>query len=108
MRELALAAQQLAAELVLQLLDGACQSGLGNVAVLGSASEVEFACYRKEIADMMHFHRGPATSASLQEYIVQSYARGAADAISPNSPDSSRMTAPVRSCHLIRPNPDNP
>ena len=60
-RELALAAQQLAAELVLELLDGARQRGLGNVAVLGRTSEVQFARYRQEVADVMHFHREPAT-----------------------------------------------
>ena len=40
-RVLALAPQQLAAELILELLDGARQGGLGDVALLGRAREIQ-------------------------------------------------------------------
>ena len=42
---------------MLQLLDRASQRGLTNVALLGSASEVQRAGKRDEIADLLHFHR---------------------------------------------------
>lgn len=57
MRMLALAPQQLACELFLELPDGSGQGGLRDVALFGRAREVERARDRQEIADLVHFHR---------------------------------------------------
>ena len=53
----ALAPEQQAAELLLELLDRPGQRGLGDVAMLGGAGEVERLGDRKEVADLMHLHR---------------------------------------------------
>ena len=55
-RELALAAKQVAAELFLELLDGAGQRRLGDVAFLGGAREIQGARRGQEVADLVHFH----------------------------------------------------
>ena len=52
----ALAAEQIAAELALELADGARERRLGNVAFLGGAREIESPRHREEVADLMHFH----------------------------------------------------
>ena len=51
-----LAPEQIAAELALELADGAGERGLGDVALLGGAREIERARHREEVADLMHFH----------------------------------------------------
>ena len=60
---MALAPEQEPAELLLELLDGAGQRRLGDVAVLGGAGEVERLAHREEVADLVHLHRGHSTSA---------------------------------------------
>ncbi len=55
-REIALAPEQLAAELLLELLDGPRQRRLRDVALLGRAREIEHARHRQEISDLVHFH----------------------------------------------------
>jgi hypothetical protein len=57
--EMALAAEQEPAQLLLELLDGAGERRLGDVALLGGAREVERLADREEIADLVHFHRPP-------------------------------------------------
>ena len=57
MRVGAFAVKQRAAELFLELLDGARQRGLSDVAALGRAGEVQFLAEAEEIADLMHFHK---------------------------------------------------
>ena len=52
----AFAAKQVAAELCLQLLDGPRQRRLRDVALVGGAREIEHACDRKEVANLMHLH----------------------------------------------------
>ena len=52
----ALAVEQRAAHLVLELLDGAGQRRLRHVTALGGAGEVQVLAEREEIADLMHFH----------------------------------------------------
>jgi hypothetical protein len=52
----ALAAKQVAAELALELFDGARQLRLGHVALVGSTREVQRACHRQEVADLVHLH----------------------------------------------------
>lgn len=52
----ALAMEQRAAHLLLELLDGAGQRGLRDVAALGGAGEVQVLAERKEIAHLVHFH----------------------------------------------------
>jgi hypothetical protein len=56
LRRGALAAEQVAAELRLELLDRARQRGLGHVAVVSGAREVQQPSDGKEIPDLMHFH----------------------------------------------------
>src|SRR5262249_48832146 len=51
-----LAAEQVAAELLLELLDRAGQRGLRDVTFLGSLGEIQLADRRQEISDLMHFH----------------------------------------------------
>src|SRR5215470_5446846 len=58
MRELALAAQQQPAELILELLDCARQGRLRHIAELCRPREVQRVRYRQEVADLMHFHAG--------------------------------------------------
>jgi len=55
--EVALAAEQLAAKLLLEPLDRARQRRLGNVALLRRPREVERARRTEKIADLVHFHR---------------------------------------------------
>ena len=57
-REVALAAEQQAADLVLELLDGAAQRRLGHVALLGGPREVPGLADGQEIADVVHVHGG--------------------------------------------------
>jgi hypothetical protein len=57
-RQRALAAQQLTAELVLQQFDGPRQRRLGHVAFLGRTREVARSRDREEIPDLVHFHGG--------------------------------------------------
>ncbi len=52
----AFAAKQVAAELVLELLDGAGERRLRHVALFGGLGEIELADGRQEISDLMHFH----------------------------------------------------
>src|SRR5262245_64230227 len=52
----ALAAEQVAAELTFKLADGAGERGLGHMALLRGAREVERARDGEEVADVMHFH----------------------------------------------------
>jgi|ERR1700760_2297103 hypothetical protein len=49
--------EQVAAQLFLELPNGARQGGLGNIAFLGGAREIERAGDRQEISDLVHFHR---------------------------------------------------
>ena len=56
MRVGALAVKQRTAQLFFELLDGARQRGLRDVAALGRAGEVQFLAEAEEIADLMHFH----------------------------------------------------
>ncbi len=52
----ALAPEQIAAELALELADGAGERRLGDVAFLRGAREIEHPRHGEEIADLMHFH----------------------------------------------------
>ena len=52
----ALAVEQRPAKLLLELLDGAGQRGLRDVAALGRAREIQLLAEREEVADLMHFH----------------------------------------------------
>ena len=52
----ALAPEQIAAKLAFELADGAGERGLGDVALLGGAREIERARHREEVADLVHFH----------------------------------------------------
>ena len=56
MRQLALAPQQQAAQLLLELLDRPGQRGLRDVALLGRAGEVQRVGDRQKIADLVHLH----------------------------------------------------
>ena len=56
LRRRALAPEQVAAEFGLQLLDGAGQRRLGDVAFFRGAREVERTADRQEVADLVHFH----------------------------------------------------
>src|SRR3990167_2548347 len=58
MRVVALPAEQRAAQLVLQPLDGARQRRLRDVARLGRAGEIQSLANREKVADLMHFHGG--------------------------------------------------
>ena len=60
-REVALAAEQQAAHLVLELLDGAAQRRLGHIALLRGPREVAGVADGQEIADVMNVH-GPRAS----------------------------------------------
>ena len=55
-RQLALAAQQQAAELLLEKLDRAGQGRLRDVALLGGAGEIQRVRDRQKVADLMHLH----------------------------------------------------
>ena len=50
------AAEQVAAEFGLELLDRARQRGLRYIAVVGGAREIQRARHRQEISHLMHFH----------------------------------------------------
>ena len=56
MAERALAAKQLAAELLLEIADGAAERRLRDVALLGGLREVERLRHGEEVTDLMHFH----------------------------------------------------
>src|SRR6516225_7798588 len=58
MSQLALATQQQAAQLFLELLDCARQRRLRDMAQLRRACEIERVRYRQEVADLVHFHTG--------------------------------------------------
>jgi len=67
LRVRALPAKQIAAQLLLELPDGAGQRRLGDVALLRSAGEIQRARYRKEITHLVHFHESrptPSTAAA--------------------------------------------
>src|SRR5262249_8581027 len=51
-----LAAEQVAAELLLELLDRAGERGLRDVTFLRSLGEIQLADRRQEISDLVHFH----------------------------------------------------
>jgi hypothetical protein len=51
-----LAAKQITTEFGLELLDRPRQRGLGHVALVGGAREVEHARDGEEVANLMHFH----------------------------------------------------
>src|SRR5262249_16118543 len=57
-----LAAKQVSAKLVFQLLDGARQRRLGHVALFGRAGEVPCAGDRQKIPDVMHVHSDPVST----------------------------------------------
>src|SRR5215468_10803102 len=56
LRQLALAVDQLAAELLLKLLHPLRQGGLRDIALLGCAGEVECGRDGEEVASLMKFH----------------------------------------------------
>ena len=56
MGEVALAAEQQAADLVLELLDGAAQGGLGDIAGFRRPREVQGLADRQKIPDVMQVH----------------------------------------------------
>ena len=56
----ALAPEQVAAELALELLDRARQRGLADIALFGAAGEIEVLRDREKIPHLMHFHRSGA------------------------------------------------
>ena len=60
--QVALAPEQQAANLVLQLLDGATERRLGDIALLGGPREVAGFANSQEIADVMNVHAAPQTS----------------------------------------------
>ena len=62
LRRRPLASEQVAAELVLELLDGARQRGLRDVAFLGGAREIQQPRDREEVSDLMHLHDRTALS----------------------------------------------
>ena len=62
----ALAAEQRAAQLVLEPLDGAGQRRLRDVAGLGRAREVQRLADGQEIADLMHFHGSVSPGSAAQ------------------------------------------
>ena len=57
MRQFALAPQQQSAELLFELLDGARQRRLRDVALFGRAREVQRVGDRQKIADLVHLHQ---------------------------------------------------
>ena len=64
-REVALAAEQQPADFVLELLDGAAQRRLGDVALLRGPREVAGLADRQEIPDVMNVH-GPSEPCELR------------------------------------------
>src|SRR5215813_7643076 len=56
LRQLALAVDQLATELLLELLHPLGQGGLRDIALLGRAGEVECGRYGEEVANLLKFH----------------------------------------------------
>ena len=56
LRQLALAVDQLAAELLLQLLHPLRQGGLRDIALLGCAGEIECGRDGEEVANLMKLH----------------------------------------------------
>ena len=52
-----LAKEQVAAELVFELLDGARQRRLRDIALIRRTREILRACDRQKVADLVHFHR---------------------------------------------------
>ena len=64
----ALAVEERPAKLMLELLDGAGQRRLADVAALRRAREIELARERDEIADLLHLHR--AASAGCTRAII--------------------------------------
>jgi hypothetical protein len=61
MRQAVLASQQEPAELLLELVHGTRQRGLGDAAVLRRAREVQGLADRQEVADLVHFHAEPSS-----------------------------------------------
>jgi hypothetical protein len=55
----AFAMEERSTEFVLQLLDGARQRGLADIALLRGSREIERAGQRHKISDLLHFHRQP-------------------------------------------------
>ena len=64
----AFAVEQRAAELMLELLDGAGQRRLADVALLRRAREIQRVGKRNEIAHLLHFHRNGPLSESTFSY----------------------------------------
>jgi hypothetical protein len=61
---IALAIEKPTAKLGFERLDGAREGGLGDVANLGSAGEVQLPSQRQEVPDLLHFHgASPPTTA---------------------------------------------
>jgi hypothetical protein len=56
MRLVAFAMKEAPAQFGLERLDGARQSGLGDIAALGGAREIQLARQSQKIADLLHFH----------------------------------------------------
>ncbi len=57
MREVALAPEEVATQLFLELLDGARERRLRHVAFFRGPCEIQDARNSQEISDLMHFHR---------------------------------------------------
>ena len=56
MRQVALAAKQLSAQLFLELLDGPSKRRLRDVTFLGGAREIQQARHGQEVSDLVHLH----------------------------------------------------
>lgn len=63
--QIALAPEQKAADLVLELLDRAAERRLGDVAFLGGAREVPRIADGEEISDVVNVHANPLARPSL-------------------------------------------
>ena len=58
MREMAFTVKKRAAKLSFQLLNGARERGLRDVALLAAREKFNSCCNGKKITDLMHFHGG--------------------------------------------------
>ncbi len=69
MREIPFTAKQIAAELRLELFDGARERRLRDVTFLSRAGEIEHPCQGEKISHLMHFHCAiPTRSSALEKY----------------------------------------
>src|SRR3990172_8990965 len=66
--QVAFAPEQLPTELLLELLDGARERRLGDVAFLSGTREIQDACHRQEISHLVHFHSKSPTAADNRLY----------------------------------------